>query len=106
MRSCAPPCIWARARFRRLLLLVQVALPQQIVDRLLSDPGVYRRTSRQPASVIFCDIVGFTQTVEKLDGDLDALKAHLERSLNAVTDEHLRYDLIIDKFIGEVARDL
>ncbi|MDG1483621.1 MAG: ion transporter [Myxococcota bacterium] len=85
----------------RIRALVQVALPGQIADRLLTDPGIYRRTAREPATVIFCDIVGFTETVERLDGDLEALKNHLECALNAVTDQHLEHDLIIDKFIGD-----
>jgi class 3 adenylate cyclase len=67
----------------------------------MKHPDAYNKTVRMPATIIFCDIVGFTNTVETLDGDLVALKHHLEEAMNAVTNVHKSYDLIIDKFIGD-----
>ncbi|MEL6348542.1 MAG: adenylate/guanylate cyclase domain-containing protein [Myxococcota bacterium] len=85
----------------QLRALFRVTLPSQMVDRLLIDPDLYHRTQRTHATVIFCDISGFTSTVETLRGDLSAVKNHLERVMDAVTDVHLQHDLIIDKFIGD-----
>jgi class 3 adenylate cyclase len=54
-----------------------------------------------PATILFSDIVGFTRTVEALEGNLEALKGHLSSALDAVAEVHRKHDLIIDKFIGD-----
>ena len=41
-----------------------------------------------PATVIFCDLKGFTQTVEQLGRDLHTLKTHLEDTMAVVTEAH------------------
>ncbi len=81
--------------------LLNVALPEQVAEHFMKHPESYDRTVRAPATVIFCDIKGFTSTVERLGGDLVTLKHHLERAMDVVTAVHRRYDLIIDKFIGD-----
>ena len=81
--------------------LLNVALPEQVAEHFMKHPESYDKTVRMPATIIFCDIVGFTSTVEVLDGDLVSLKHHLEKAMDAVTQIHKGYDLIIDKFIGD-----
>ena len=81
--------------------LLNVALPEQVAGRLMKDPSAYGHSIRGPATVIFCDLSGFTASVEALGGDLDALKLNLEACLDAVVAVHLRHDLIVDKFIGD-----
>jgi adenylate cyclase len=89
------PALWAG----QMRALLNVALPQQVADYLMKHPEAYDQTVRAPATVIFADIKGFTQTVEALS--LDEVKTHLERALDAVVDAHVAQDLIIDKFIGD-----
>lgn len=89
------PALWSR----QMRALLNVALPQQVADYLLKHPEAYDQTVRGPATVIFCDIKGFTATVERLS--LDEVKAHLEKALDAVVEAHIRRDLIIDKYIGD-----
>ena len=86
---------------KQLRALFKVTLPRQLAQRLSADPGVYHRTQRTHATIVFCDISGFTRSVERLDGDLGAVKAHLERVMDAITAVFDRHDLIIDKFIGD-----
>lgn len=81
--------------------LLNVALPRQVVDYFLKHPESYTHTVRMPATILFCDIKNFTTTVERIGGDLNTLKLHLERVMDAVTEVHRKYDLIIDKFIGD-----
>ncbi len=81
--------------------LLNVALPAQVADHFLQHPEDYDHTVQMPATVVFNDLRGFTATVEALEGDLDALKHHLEGALDAVVEVHRRYDLIVDKFIGD-----
>ena len=81
--------------------LLNVALPEQVAGRLMKDPTAYGHSVRGPATVIFCDLSGFTASVEALGGDLDALKRNLESCLDAVVAVHLKHDLIVDKFIGD-----
>lgn len=84
---------------RQLRALLNVALPEQVAAWMLENPESYDKTVRMPATVIFCDIKGFTTTVENLE--LDDLKRHLELALDAVVEAHRAHDLIIDKFIGD-----
>ena len=85
-------------QFRSLL---NIALPSQVATHLMRYPEAYDRTVRMPATVVFCDLKGFTQTVERLEGDLSTLKAHLEQAMQVITTAHQSQDLIIDKFIGD-----
>jgi len=89
------PAIWSR----QMRALLNVALPQQVAEHFMQNPEAYDRNVRAPATVIFCDIKGFTSTVETIG--LDDLKVHLEGALDAVVDAHLAQDMIIDKFIGD-----
>lgn len=89
------PAIWSQ----QMRALLNVALPVQVADWLMKNPDAYDHTERGPATVMFCDIKGFTATVEHLA--LDDVKAHLERALDAVVDAHVAHDLIIDKYIGD-----
>ena len=86
---------------RQIRALLNVALPMQVADHFMENPHSYDNTVRMPASIIFCDIRGFTSTVERLGGNLDALKEHLEMAMDAVVDVHVEHDLIVDKFIGD-----
>lgn len=81
--------------------LLNVALPSQVANYFIIHPKAYYDTVKMPATIIFCDIKNFTSIVETLDNDLRALKMHLEAVLGAVTEVHRKYDLIIDKFIGD-----
>ena len=84
---------------RQLRALLNVALPEQVAEWMIQNPEAYDKTVRMPATVIFCDIKGFTSTVESLE--LAELKQHLERALEVVVEAHRSQDLIIDKFIGD-----
>ena len=86
---------------RQIRALLNVALPAQVADHFMQNPQSYNNTVRMPATIIFCDIRGFTSTVEKLGGNLDTLKEHLERAMDAVVAVHVDHDLIVDKFIGD-----
>lgn len=81
--------------------LLNVALPRQVASHFLRHPEAYSHTVKMPASILFTDIKGFTKTVEGMENDLAALKYHLESVMSAITEVHLKYDLIIDKFIGD-----
>ena len=89
------PALWSK----QVRALLNVALPRQVADHFMEFPDAYDRNERAPATVVFCDIKGFTKSVETLD--LGELKKHLERALDVIVDEHLRHDLIVDKFIGD-----
>lgn len=84
---------------KQVRALLNVALPPQVADWFMAHPEAYEQTVRMPATVVFCDIKGFTATSEGLP--LDALKQHLERAMDVVVEAHLAQDLIIDKFIGD-----
>lgn len=84
---------------RQLRALLNVALPEQVAEWMINNPEAYDKTVRMPATVVFCDIKGFTSTVEQLE--LAELKRHLERALEVVVEAHRAQDLIIDKFIGD-----
>lgn len=81
--------------------LLDLALPSQVSNHFLRKPNEYHKTVSMPATVIFCDLKGFTQTVEQLGGDLHTLKTHLEEAMAVVTEAHKKHDLIIDKYIGD-----
>ena len=81
--------------------LLNVTLPHQLADSLLRDPNSYDRTVEMPATIVFADIQGFTQTVEALNGDLVTLKSYLSQAMDAVVQVHRKHDLIIDKYIGD-----
>lgn len=86
---------------RQMRDLLNVALPFQVAEHFIRHPEFYDRTVSMPATIIFCDIEGFTKTVEALRGDLDAVKHNLEAAMDAVVEVHRRHDLIVDKFIGD-----
>lgn len=86
---------------RQVRALLNVALPVQVARHLFDHPEAAGQTEHAPATVIFCDLVGFTEAVEGLDGDLDRLKQHLEAAFDVVVDAHVEQDLIVDKFIGD-----
>lgn len=81
--------------------LLNIALPSQVARHFMLHPESYNETVMMPASIIFCDIKNFTTTVEAMSNNLSALKQNLELIMTAVTEVHSKYDLIIDKFIGD-----
>src|SRR5262249_59632744 len=89
------PGLWSR----QVRAILNVALPTQVTEWLMEHPEAWNRTVRAPATIVFCDIKGFTTTVEKLA--IDDVRVRLERALDAIVDAHLAHDLIIDKFIGD-----
>ena len=89
------PALWSK----QVRALLNVALPRQVADHFMEFPDDYDRNERAPATVVFCDIKGFTKSVETLD--LGELKKHLEQALDVIVDVHLHHDLIVDKFIGD-----
>jgi adenylate cyclase len=85
----------------QLLAFLNLALPKQVAERLVTNPGAYGQKSRMPASILFMDLVGFTHTCEELAHHPDRLAAHLEAAMDRLVGELVRHDLIIDKFIGD-----
>lgn len=81
--------------------LLNLSLPKQVAESFLVDPGAYTRKSRMPATILFMDFVGFTRACEELAHDPDRLSAHLEAAMDRLVGELVKYDLIIDKFIGD-----
>ncbi len=81
--------------------LLNLALPHQVANQFLAEPMTYTRKSRTPATVLFMDFVGFTQTCEALASEPDRLSAHLESAMDRLVGELTRHDMIIDKFIGD-----
>ncbi len=81
--------------------LLNVALPRQVAEQFLRDPGTYNAKSRMPATIMFMDFVGFTSTCESLSSSPDVLSNHLEQAMDSVIGVLSKYDLIIDKFIGD-----
>ena len=81
--------------------LLNLALPKQVAERFMLDPHSYNRKMRRPATVLFMDFVGFSQTCEALAHDPDRLSAHLEAAMDRLVSELIRHDMIIDKFIGD-----
>ena len=81
--------------------LLNLALPRQVAERFVIDPTAYSQKSRMPATIMFMDFVGFTQTCEELAHDPDPLSAHLEAAMDRLVGELVKHDLIIDKFIGD-----
>lgn len=81
--------------------LLNIALPHQVAVRFLEHPELYNSTVRMPATVVFCDIQGFTSAVEAIGDDLDTFKSHLEDAMDAIVNVHIKHDLIVDKFIGD-----
>ncbi len=84
---------------RQVRALLNLALPAQVADYFMANTGAYEHNVRMPATVIFCDIKGFTSSSETLA--IEDLKVHLERVLDVIVEVHIRHDLIIDKFIGD-----
>ena len=89
------PALWSQ-QVRQLL---NVALPGPVAEHFMQHPEAYDVSVRMPATVIFCDIKGFTSAVEKMP--LEELKSHLEAALDAVVEAHIAQGLLIDKFIGD-----
>lgn len=81
--------------------LLNLALPKQVAERFMLDPHCYDQKLRRPATVLFMDFVGFSQTCEDLAHDPDRLSAHLEAAMDRLVGELIRHDMIIDKFIGD-----
>jgi len=89
------PALWSQ-QMRQIL---NVALPEPVAAHLMRHPESYDVSVRMPATVIFCDIKGFTSAVERMP--LEELKTHLEGALDAVVEAHIGQGLLIDKFIGD-----
>ena len=85
----------------QLRALLNLALPRQVADQFVTDPEAYTRKTREPATILFMDFVGFTRTCEALAHDPDRLSVHLEAAMDRIVGELARHDLIIDKFIGD-----
>jgi adenylate cyclase len=81
--------------------LLNIALPRQVADHFLRNPGAYHDRHRAPTTTLFIDFVGFSSTAEKLRSDVQALAHHLERVMDVVVEKLVAHDLIIDKFIGD-----
>ncbi len=81
--------------------LLNVALPTQVAEHFMNQPDDYDHTVAMPATIVFCDLRGFTSAVEALGNDLGTLKTHLEGAMDAVVLVHQKYDLIVDKFMGD-----
>lgn len=86
---------------RQVRMLLNIVLPHQVAEFYMKHPDACGTVVRMPATIVFSDIYGFTKTVEKLGGDLEQLKKHLERVMDVVVEVHRKYDLIVDKFIGD-----
>ena len=60
--------------------LLNIALPKQVAESFLSNPKLMTETIHMPATIVFTDLVGFTKTVEELDGNHEKLREHLTNS--------------------------
>ena len=89
------PALWSQ-QVRQLL---NVALPGPVAEHFMQHPEAYDVSVRMPATVVFCDLKGFTSAVEQMP--LEELKSHLEAALDAVVEAHVAQGLLIDKFIGD-----
>lgn len=87
--------------YNQLKGLLNIALPKQVAEHFLHNPGAYHERHRAPATTLFIDFVGFSSTAEKLRADVQALAYHLERVMDVVVERLVAHDLIIDKFIGD-----
>jgi class 3 adenylate cyclase len=87
--------------YGQIRTFLNIALPRQVAAQFLRDPSSYARKHRAPATIMFMDFVGFTQTADSLSRDVDRLSEHLERAMDRVVEELMRQDVIIDKFIGD-----
>ncbi len=85
----------------QLRALLNLALPQQVAERFVSDPNAYHQKSRSSAAIMFMDFVGFTRTSELLAHDPDTIAVHLEAAMDRLVSELSKHDMIIDKFIGD-----
>jgi len=81
--------------------LLNLALPRQVAEQFLKDPDAYAQKTREPATILFMDFVGFTRICESLAHQPDRLSAHLEGAMDRIVGELARHDMIIDKFIGD-----
>lgn len=81
--------------------LLNIALPSQVANYFINNPSAYAHTVKMPATITFCDIKNFTTAVEHISNDFAGLKYNLELVMTIVTDIQSKYDLIIDKFIGD-----
>ena len=81
--------------------LLNIALPKQVADSFLKDPSLMNKAIEMPATIIFTDLIGFTSIVEDLNGDHKKLRSYLQKSLGIICDEHIKNNLIIDKFMGD-----
>ncbi len=89
------PALWST----QMRALLNVALPVQVAEHFLRHPDAYDTDVRGPATVVFCDLQGFTATVEALP--LDEVKRNLEQAFDALVEAHVARDLIVDKYIGD-----
>ena len=81
--------------------LLNIALPKQVADSFLKNPSLMNESIDMPATIIFTDLIGFTSIVEDLNGDHKKLRNYLQKSLGIICNEHLKNNLIIDKFMGD-----
>lgn len=86
---------------QQLRAILQVTMPHQLAQEVGSNPQAYHQTEQADATIVFCDIVGFTSSVEKLQGEIQTVKHHLERVMDVITRAFIQHDLIIDKYIGD-----
>lgn len=93
---------------------VQVARERQSVFRRFFSPGVMNLLSGTDAphaldpretdvTVLFCDLRGFSKTVESAEGDLLAVLNRVSAALGVMTQNILRYRGAIADFLGDAA---
>ncbi|UDL94110.1 adenylate/guanylate cyclase domain-containing protein [Lichenihabitans sp. PAMC28606] len=75
-------------------------VPNQIVRRIVADQASPALGgARQPVTVLFADIAGFTRLAESLDPEI--LMAQMSRYFEAVAGELIASGATIDKYIGD-----
>lgn len=86
---------------QQLHAILRVTMPHQLAYQVSANPRSYHQTEQGQATIVFCDIVGFTSSVEQLQGEVNLIKHHLEQVMEVITKTFIEHDLIIDKYIGD-----
>ncbi len=71
----------------------------RVLQLLEQNPAGYYRSRKQPASIVFTDVEGFTSVSEKLDPDF--LAGLINRYLTPMSDIIIQYDGYVDKYNGD-----
>jgi len=87
---------------RRIVRAFERYLAPEMVRRLADDPQALRLGGeRRTATLMFCDLRGFTTLTERMKDRPEALTEILNRALTEIADAVLESGGMVDKFIGD-----